>query len=59
MPASEIAHSSPARSPMSDATATLLERYLAAQLKGQRQEALRLLVEEGMGAGVSVPDLEL
>lgn len=44
---------------MSDPTATLLERYLAAQLKGQRQEALRLLEEEGLRAGISVPDLEL
>ena len=44
---------------MSDTTATLLDRYLAAQLKGQRQEALRLLVEEGVGAGISVPDLQL
>jgi MerR family transcriptional regulator, light-induced transcriptional regulator len=44
---------------MSDPTEALLERYLAAQLKGQRQEALRLLVEEGVGAGISVPDLQL
>jgi MerR family transcriptional regulator, light-induced transcriptional regulator len=44
---------------MSDPIPALLERYLAAQLKGQRQEALRLLVEEGVGAGISVPDLQL
>jgi MerR family transcriptional regulator, light-induced transcriptional regulator len=44
---------------MSDTTATLRDRYLAAQLKGQRHEALRLLMEEGLEAGVSVPDLEL
>lgn len=44
---------------MSDPTAALLERYLSAQLKGQRQEALRLLLEEGVQAGLSVPDLHL
>ena len=44
---------------MSDPLASLLDRYLAAQLQGQRKEALRLIVEEGLGAGVSVPDLEL
>lgn len=44
---------------MSDILASLLERYLAAQLQGQRKEAIRLVVEEGVGAGVSVPDLEL
>ena len=44
---------------MSDATATLRDRYLAAQLEGQRHEAVRLIMEEGLGAGVSVPDLEL
>jgi methanogenic corrinoid protein MtbC1 len=43
----------------SDPTAALLERYLSAQLKGQRQEALRLLLEEGVEAGLSVPDLQL
>jgi methanogenic corrinoid protein MtbC1 len=37
----------------------LADRYLAAQLNGDRQEALRLVLEEGLERGVSVPDLHL
>jgi methanogenic corrinoid protein MtbC1 len=35
------------------------DRYLAAQLNGDRQEALRLVLEEGLERGVAVPDLHL
>ena len=37
----------------------LRTRYLAAQLVGDRQGALRLVMEEGIAAGVTVPDLVL
>ena len=37
----------------------LRSRYLAAQLQGDRREALRLIDEEGLGAGWSVPALHL
>jgi methanogenic corrinoid protein MtbC1 len=37
----------------------LRARYLAAQLQGDRREALRLIDEEGLGAGWSVPALHL
>ena len=37
----------------------LCAKYLAAQLKGSRREALRLVVEEGLDRGVSVVDLQL
>jgi len=43
---------------MADLSA-LSERYLAAQLAGDRKEALRLVIEEGVERGVSVPDLQL
>ncbi|RKH55784.1 cobalamin B12-binding domain-containing protein [Corallococcus aberystwythensis] len=38
---------------------TLRERYLAAQLSGNRQEALRLLVDEGLLCGVPLQELHL
>ena len=37
----------------------LQARYLEAQLRGDRREALRLIDEEGLGAGHSVPALHL
>jgi methanogenic corrinoid protein MtbC1 len=37
----------------------LRTRYLAAQLQGDRREALRLIDEEGLAAGFSVPALHL
>jgi methanogenic corrinoid protein MtbC1 len=37
----------------------LRTRYLAAQLAGDRQEALRLVMKEGISAGIAVPDLVL
>ena len=40
-------------------TRTLLERYLAAQLAGDRRAALRVVVDEGLGGGVPVPTLYL
>lgn len=43
----------------SEDLALLLRRYLAAQLAGDRQEALRLLVEEGLMRGVPLPDIHL
>jgi methanogenic corrinoid protein MtbC1 len=36
-----------------------LKDFLAAQLAGDRQAALRVLVEEGLGRGLSLPDLHL
>jgi methanogenic corrinoid protein MtbC1 len=39
--------------------AALVDRYLAAQLRGDRREALRLVLEEGLGRGVSVADVHL
>ncbi|GMU07590.1 cobalamin B12-binding domain-containing protein [Corallococcus caeni] len=38
---------------------TLRARYLAAQLSGNRQEALRLLVDEGLLCGVPLQELHL
>ncbi|RKG97112.1 cobalamin-binding protein [Corallococcus sp. CA053C] len=38
---------------------TLRERYLAAQLAGNRQEALKLLVDEGLLCGVPLQDVHL
>jgi MerR family transcriptional regulator, light-induced transcriptional regulator len=43
---------------MTAALAALRDRYLAAQLAGNRREALRLLVEDGLGGGASVLDLQ-
>lgn len=40
-------------------TTSLLDRYIAAQLEGDRREALRIVLEDGLGSGVSVPDLYL
>ena len=37
----------------------LAMRYLAAQVDGDRRAAVRLILDEGLGAGVSVPDLYL
>lgn len=36
----------------------LRDRYLAAQLTGNRREAIRLLVEDGLGSGATVLDLQ-
>ena len=38
--------------------ALLRDRYLAAQLAGDRREALRLVMEEGLGQGIAVADLQ-
>jgi methanogenic corrinoid protein MtbC1 len=38
---------------------SLREQYLAAQLAGNRQEALRLLVDEGLLRGVPFQDIHL
>jgi MerR family transcriptional regulator, light-induced transcriptional regulator len=37
----------------------LLDRYLAAQLTGDRRAALRLLLDDGLGRGIPVPNLYL
>lgn len=42
-----------------DALDALRRRYLAAQLGGDRREALRLIEEEGLAAGHSVPTIHL
>lgn len=52
----------PAASPSraaNDVLHALCDRYLAAQLRGDRREALRLIEEEGLGAGYGVPALHL
>jgi methanogenic corrinoid protein MtbC1 len=36
----------------------LKEKYLRAQLAGDRREAVRIVVEEGLGSGASVVDLQ-
>jgi methanogenic corrinoid protein MtbC1 len=38
---------------------SLLERYVAAQLNGDRRSALRVVVDEGLGRGVPLPTLYL
>ncbi len=38
---------------------SLRERFVAAQLRGDRREGLRLLLDEGLGEGLSVPELHL
>ncbi len=43
----------------SDGLTWLRERYLAAQLSGNRREALRLLVDEGLLRGVPIQDIHL
>lgn len=42
-----------------EALDALAKRYLAAQLAGDRREALRIVLDEGFHRGVSVPDLHL
>jgi MerR family transcriptional regulator, light-induced transcriptional regulator len=42
-----------------DGFSALRERYLAAQLAGDRREALRLLVDEGLLRGIPLQDLHL
>ena len=37
---------------------TLRDRYLRAQLAGDRREAVRLVIEDGLGRGASVIDLQ-
>lgn len=46
-------------SPTSDELSVLLQRYLAAQLAGDRREALRLLVDEGLLRGIPLQDVHL
>lgn len=41
-----------------DVLADLRQRYLAAQLAGNRREALRVVMHDGLGFGISVPDLQ-
>lgn len=53
VPAADAAASADAR------VSALAARYLAAQLAGDRREALRLVVEEGLGDGLAVPDIHL
>nr|WP_224368687.1 cobalamin-dependent protein [Hyalangium versicolor] len=43
----------------SDGFSALRERYLAAQLSGDRREALRLLVDEGLLRGIPLQDIHL
>jgi methanogenic corrinoid protein MtbC1 len=47
------------RSTAEPALAALTARYLEAQLKGDRQRAVQLLIDEGVHAGVRVSDLLL
>jgi methanogenic corrinoid protein MtbC1 len=42
-----------------DLVTSLASRYLDAQLKGDRQRAVQLIVEEGLGSGVSPTDILL
>lgn len=51
--------SAPSGGPSPDALEALRARYVEAQLRGDRREALRLVDEEGIGAGHSVPTLHL
>ncbi|HEX8820520.1 MAG TPA: cobalamin-dependent protein [Archangium sp.] len=44
---------------MNDTIAALRDSYLAAQLAGNRREALRLLVDEGLLRGIPVPSIHL
>ena len=43
---------------MTKALGELKEKYLRAQLAGDRREAVRVVVEEGLGCGASVVDLQ-
>lgn len=45
--------------PAAELTAALADRYLEAQLAGDRREALRLVMDEGLARGMSVEDLLL
>lgn len=47
------------RAPADDVIASLTTRFLDAQLKGDRRRAVDLIVDEGLGRGVSAPDLLL
>ncbi len=44
---------------MGDTSSDLAKKYLEAVLIGDRREALRLVVEDGLQQGISVPDLHL
>jgi MerR family transcriptional regulator, light-induced transcriptional regulator len=46
-------------SSVSDGLSVLQQRYLAAQLAGDRREALRLLVDEGLLRGIPLQDIHL
>jgi methanogenic corrinoid protein MtbC1 len=48
-----------ALAPVRESLAALVDRYLAAQLAGDRRAALRTILDEALAAGVSVPDLYL
>ena len=47
------------RAPADDRVVALRERYVAAQLAGDRQEALRLIREEGLERGLDAPRIAL
>lgn len=42
-----------------EALDALAKRYLAAQLAGDRREAVRVVVDDGLRRGIAVPDLHL
>ena len=42
-----------------DTTSSLVNRYLAAQIKGDRAQALRLVLDDGLAKGIAAPDLHL
>ncbi|PCC67702.1 Methanogenic corrinoid protein MtbC1 [Nannocystis exedens] len=44
---------------MTPALAQLRERYLRAQLAGDRREAVRLLLEDGLGSGAQIDELQV
>jgi methanogenic corrinoid protein MtbC1 len=44
---------------MNDLLPPLAQRYLEAQVEGNRARALRVIIEEGLECGVEVPDLHL
>jgi methanogenic corrinoid protein MtbC1 len=44
---------------VTDTVSALQQRYLAAQLRGDRREALRLLVDEGLLQGIALQDIHL
>lgn len=39
--------------------AELNRRFVAAQLRGDRREALRVVIDEGLAGGATVPELHL